>query len=339
MLRGVHGRRIRASHGAEAVRIEAWHERVAAAHPVEHARFVEEQAATDRVFFVLGMHRSGTSCLIGCLEQCGVHVGEVQRRSAYQPRGNLERTSVVELDEAMLRAAGGRWDDPPDDAEVAPSPEQRSAIEQIVAGLEARAPAALKDPRLVYTVGSWAGAAKRPAFVGTFRHPASVAASLRERNRLDGDAAMRLWLRYNQRLLALQREHGFPLVEFDLRDRERYCDVVVALIAALGLVPLVGPIHRAVDRAWSPTTVPDDAPIPPECAELYDELRARRFEGGIEPGSFAAALVELGEVHDDRRHLTARERVQRERARLGRALLRTARATLGPVRRAVGNRR
>ena len=28
--------------------------------------------------FVLGMHRSGTSCLAGCLEHCGLHLGDVR---------------------------------------------------------------------------------------------------------------------------------------------------------------------------------------------------------------------------------------------------------------------
>ncbi len=35
----------------------------------------------------LGMHRCGTSCLAGCLERCGLHLGDVRRTGRHHARG------------------------------------------------------------------------------------------------------------------------------------------------------------------------------------------------------------------------------------------------------------
>lgn len=293
---------------------------------------MQGEGTADAVFFVLGMHRSGTSCLTASLEQCGVYVGEVQRRSSFQPRGNLERANVVDVNNALLSSAGGTWRDPPDEPCRATA-DQALVIKEIVAELEDHAPSALKDPRLLFTLDEWTSAAHAPRLVGTFRRPAAVAASLRERDRIPADEALRLWCRYNERLVELHRELGFPLIEFDLRDREGYCTRMSALAAELGLVPLVGPIHRVVDRAWSRTMVDEDASLPDRCSELYDYLSTHRFEGLGEPDGFAAALVELGEAHDGRTRLTAGELIRREREWVRRGAVRFGRATLGPIRR------
>ena len=39
---------------------------------------------------ILGMHRSGTSCLAGMLRDAGVFMGEVSEANAYNRKGNLE---------------------------------------------------------------------------------------------------------------------------------------------------------------------------------------------------------------------------------------------------------
>ena len=73
-----------------------------------------------RVICVLGMHRSGTSCLAGSLEQQGLFLGEVNTAAPFNRRGNRERFDVMNLQGDILEASGGagtarraevRWSD------------------------------------------------------------------------------------------------------------------------------------------------------------------------------------------------------------------------------------
>ncbi|WP_173204579.1 hypothetical protein [Sphingopyxis sp. BSNA05] len=42
---------------------------------------------------ILGMHRSGTSCLAGALERCGLHLGDVRRTGTHNKRDILNLAS------------------------------------------------------------------------------------------------------------------------------------------------------------------------------------------------------------------------------------------------------
>jgi len=43
-----------------------------------------------RPMLILGMHRSGTSCLAGCLQAAGLISGEVNIQAMYNAKGNRE---------------------------------------------------------------------------------------------------------------------------------------------------------------------------------------------------------------------------------------------------------
>jgi len=64
-----------------------------------------------RPVVVLGMHRSGTSAVAGCLERLGICMG---RRLApgdeWNPGGYFEDRDLVELNDRLLSAQGIRWD-------------------------------------------------------------------------------------------------------------------------------------------------------------------------------------------------------------------------------------
>lgn len=221
--------------------------------------------------FVLGMHRSGTSCLAGSLERCGVHLGDVSRENPHNRKGNHELRAAVALDDAILADNGGRWDAPPREVEVAPA--RRAEMARIVEGLRARRPAGLKDPRALLALDAWVEAAPQPGFVGSFRHPRSVADSLGRRSGLSEEASLALWRRYNQELVERHRRRPFPLVEFDLGDVERYLRCVLHAAWLLGLHPdpeaLGGFVTPEMDAAPA-----GDAPVPESCRPLHDYLRA-----------------------------------------------------------------
>ncbi|HCK33447.1 MAG TPA: hypothetical protein DHW10_07900, partial [Rhodospirillaceae bacterium] len=64
------------------------------------------------LIFIVGMHRSGTSCLTGCLEDLGVYneadMAHVNKASS-NPKGNRESPDVHLFNEVVLKRNGYKW--------------------------------------------------------------------------------------------------------------------------------------------------------------------------------------------------------------------------------------
>jgi len=183
---------------------------------------------------ILGMHRSGTSCLAGSLEARGLALGEVSRSDPHNARGNRENLAVRELNEAVLEHSGGAWDSPPD--VVAWTQELRARRDKLLAERMREAPGlwGFKDPRTLITLPFWLAALRQPLLVGTFRHPLPVAHSLQARSGMSLEAGLALWSVYNERLLGLRRVRRFPILRFDV-EASNYRAGVERLVHDLGL--------------------------------------------------------------------------------------------------------
>jgi len=188
--------------------------------------------APARVIAVVGMHRSGTSCLTGSLQRAGLALGEVHEWNRYNLKGNRENQAVVDLNDEVLAANGGSWDRPP--RRVHWSAGHKARAREILAALADAPVAGFKDPRTLLAIDGWLDVYPAMEFVGVFRHPAAVAASLANRSGMERKAAHGLWQCYNRRLLALRRGRGFPLVDFDV-DARSYRATVEGLARELGL--------------------------------------------------------------------------------------------------------
>ncbi|MHA7816229.1 MAG: hypothetical protein ACX93N_07120 [Pseudohaliea sp.] len=188
--------------------------------------------APQRLIAVVGMHRSGTSCLTGSLQRAGLALGEVHEWNRYNLKGNRENQAIVDLNDAVLAANGGSWDAPP--SRVRWSAAHKARAREILASLADAPVAGFKDPRTLLVIDGWLELYPAMEFVGVFRHPAAVAASLANRSGMERDMAHGLWKNYNRRLLALRRGRGFPLVDFDV-DAASYRATVERLARELGL--------------------------------------------------------------------------------------------------------
>jgi len=163
---------------------------------------------------VLGMHRSGTSCLAGMLELAGFWSGQVEKWNPDNLRGNRENVDVVNLNNSLLRLAGGSWDKPPSPP-INPETRHFQTRDQIVSLMCSRPePWMFKDPRTLLTLPFWMEALPGAQLIGVFRHPVSVANSLLVRNNISLAAGLRLWQIYNRRLLDLLSNRDFPLLLF-----------------------------------------------------------------------------------------------------------------------------
>jgi hypothetical protein len=107
---------------------------------------------------VTGMHRTGTSMVARALRFAGVYLGDdrdLLEPAPDNPDGFFEHAGFVRLDDDLLEATGGSWDQPPplgpmaaDDARVT---ELQSAARDLVTSLAVEHPWGWKDPRTCLT--------------------------------------------------------------------------------------------------------------------------------------------------------------------------------------------
>lgn len=218
---------------------------------------------TPSPILILGMHRSGTSCLAGSLQQRGLFLGEVYESRPHNRKGNRENQQVMDLNEAVLAASYGAWDRPPgrlswDTGLMA----RRDRIIESLAADSGGAAWGFKDPRTLLTLAFWQERLADARFVGTFRHPAQVARSLTARDpAMPWSLALDLWLTYNQRLLALQEGMAFPLIDFDTAP-DRYVATVDALAFKLGLPGNASAADEFFEPALRTKALPDGGEVP-----------------------------------------------------------------------------
>ena len=239
----------------------------------------EGNSRTAAFVFILGMHRSGTSCLAGSLERCGLYLGNVGRSSRNNAKGNHEIKRVRRLNEQILRTSGGRWLQPPPSIVV--GWRRKLAIRTIVIGLSRHKPCGLKDPRLLLLLETWLSAIRSYTLVGTFRHPTAVASSLARRRPMSVEHANQLWLYYNRKLIQWHQRYRFPIIEFDLTDVDAYRRTVADLASALGLTPNMAPLREFVTAELDHHTQAD-VPVPGVCQEAYAYLKHHSFAVSIQ---------------------------------------------------------
>jgi hypothetical protein len=311
---GMHGRQM-------ALRDREIADQLAVGHFVEFVEWMRGSSQAREVYFVLGMHRSGTSLLTSCLEQCGLSLGNAVRDPLRdQPRGSFERRDARIVNEAILSDAGGSWKCPPCD-DVSASGEQMAVIGAVLDELESNSPGGLKDPRLLLTIELWLQRAANPVLVGTFRHPAAVAASLWDRDRIPADQAILLWRQYNERLVRLHEKYQFPLVEFDLSDTDKYGRRVARIAADLGLQPRFDAIMEILDVSAGDRVVAQA--VPDSCADIYAYLIDHRSADPSSDGGLSALLVEWEQNRGTPQSIARRMGTQRRMWGLGRRLPRT----------------
>lgn len=218
---------------------------------------------------VVGMHRSGTSFLTGSLQLAGLELGKHSTWNPHNQRGNRENADIVQLHDEILQARGFAWDNPPANIVEWTEGEQAKA-RQIIAEYPLATHWGFKDPRSVLVVEGWQQLLPSISYVGIFRHPSAVAASLWARGEMPRETAYELWLNYNRRLLKLYRQNAFPVLCFD----ESETDLLPKLdkvIENLGLQ--TNPAERFFTNELKHHETAEEA-LPETLAALYSELKS-----------------------------------------------------------------
>lgn len=180
----------------------------------------------DNLIVVLGMHRSGTSAVTKSLELMGVGLGANLHPAGFDnPKGFWEDRECIQINENLLKHLGSAydrlnlaWDEIQEDARIREL--MKAAVEIVSRKLgENNRTWGFKDPRTCRLLKFW-----RQVFIAVkcevglviaVRNPASVVASLLERNRIPPVKAYYLWLQHVLPSLVFMKEARRVVVDYD----------------------------------------------------------------------------------------------------------------------------
>ena len=219
---------------------------------------------------IVGMHRSGTSCLAGCLEDCGLVLGVVNRAAPHNRKGNNENEALRAVHHRILTDRGFDWDNPPS-APILWTRQERADLAARLQDYDPAHPWGFKDPRTLFLLDGWFDLVPGLRLAGSFRHPLETAASLTTRDGFSTQKGLGLWQAYNRQMLFWHARAAFPVLFYD-SDSARYLAEVQAMAGALALDP-AAPIRF---RDESLTHHAALAAPPADCLSLWHDLHAAR---------------------------------------------------------------
>ena len=223
---------------------------------------------------ILGMHRSGTSCLAGTLQQAGVYLGEVSVHNKYNKKGNRENSSTMELNEKILQYNKASWDEPPKILEWDKSFEEEG--KHIIEDFENECESSywgFKDPRVLLTLPFWKKLLPEAIYIGTYRYPMNVARSLNDRKNssIEINSGLSLWTAYNKNLIDFYNTTPFPLISFDLPSNE-YNIQLMEICSKLGLNANVDDVNFFDNNIRSHKETANSYDVPEDIMQMYAEL-------------------------------------------------------------------
>ena len=186
------------------------------------------------IILILGMHRSGTSCLAGSLQQRGLYLGEVIEKSLFNYKGNRENISIRNLNDSILEFSKGSWDSPPD--KIIWNDNHKFHRQSIIDNFVYKRISlwGFKDPRTIITLPFWLEVLREPKLIASFRHPTEVAKSLSKRNSFNFTKSLNLWYHYNSLLLPFIEKDKIFLINFN-SSPEEYIESIIKISKVLGL--------------------------------------------------------------------------------------------------------
>ena len=148
----------------------------------------------------------------------GVDLGRDEDLTPSRPEnqdGFWENVRFVEVNDAILSAAGGAWDAPPDISSLSSHGVARAKAELAILAFQHGRPWGWKDPRNSVTLPFWRALFPDLKLIVCLRNPLEVALSLSRRNLFSYESSLKLWSEYNERLLTSSEPHDRLVVHYD----------------------------------------------------------------------------------------------------------------------------
>jgi len=156
-------------------------------------------------YFVLGMHRSGTSALSGTLNLLGLEFGsDLMKATKGNPKGHFENMFVYRLNEKILKENNFTWDSYYFDFNKISLNKKEKYIEEAKKIINSEFISVdkfvIKDPRICLLFPIWEEACLELSIdikiIVPYRNPLEVAQSLKARNSFSLQKGYLLWLEH-----------------------------------------------------------------------------------------------------------------------------------------------
>lgn len=222
------------------------------------------------VIAILGMHRSGTSCLTGSLQAAGLHLGKHHTWNRHNLKGNRENQDFVDFHDTLLNDNAASWNNPP--RKLRFSKEHAQQAQELIQHFPSDQSWGFKDPRALLCLPLWNQVLPERKNVGIFRHPLAVTQSLRKRDpSMTEKHCLSLWLRYNHELYRQYKKSPFPLLCFDWEE-EQFHHSMNRVIQQLNLTPLT-PDQRFYTSSLHTHNEAELKSLPWRVKRLYKKLQ------------------------------------------------------------------
>ena len=186
-----------------------------------------------KILIILGMHRSGTSCITKIFNLTGIDLGKnLLQPQRDNPQGFWEDWYLVQINQQILKNSNGSWDKPPSEIHV--SLKNKLDILSFIYNNRSKSKVfGFKDPRILLTWDAWKPYFKNHVIVGVFRHPTSVSKSLYTRNQINEKFGNKLWYEYNSKLLEINKSENITFINFD--NYLTFEDKIKKIVSIVGL--------------------------------------------------------------------------------------------------------
>ncbi len=186
-----------------------------------------QMESKQRLFVVLGMHRSGTSAITRALQALGVSLGDnlMASSSGENDKGFWEDNDVYQLNVELLTASGHDWHTLapvlPEHLRERPARERQLDAAAMLRGkLAPTGQFGMKDPRLPRLLPFWQDVFRHlqaeVCYLIVVRNPISVAKSLRKRNDFAEEKSFHLWFQHMWSALQMTSGARRIIIDYDL---------------------------------------------------------------------------------------------------------------------------
>jgi hypothetical protein len=250
---------------------------------------------------VLGMHRSGTSCIGELLAAMGAYFGPPAMGTGgniENPHGLFERRDLRHLCHFILQQARAEWWMTSHFSPDRVPPPARAQVDDMLAAmladLNAHEPWFVKEPRLCILLPMLRARLGNVVTVCAWRDPLEVAESLRTRDAIPIEFGIALWERYVRASFAAGVPCGVVSYNRLIADPEGTTRKLLDDLTALGIAGLRMPDGRQLARVIDPT-LRRSRPRRPGTADVLSAPQ-RRLLAALEAGDpadpeFAAPIA------------------------------------------------
>ena len=156
-----------------------------------------------RTYIVLGMHRSATSFIAKAIAEQGVNMGNrLMKADKWNPQGYYENLDFVELNDLILKEAGGSWRNPPTEDDIIKAGKKYEDLIKETISRNSTDMWGWKDPRTSLTLPIYLPFLRDDTYLITiFRKPERVALSLYRRDGISIEEGINLAKEYNRRII------------------------------------------------------------------------------------------------------------------------------------------